>query len=192
MEERGHELALHALAERQVPHRAVDQVAELEELDQLAGRLPGLGCVDPEQRPVELEGLARRQVPQELLLLPHDEGDAPEEVGLARRGARAADLDDPRGGDEQAREHLERRGLAGPVRAEEADALAGGDLEGDPLDGLHGLVLAAHEGLERADQARGLLRRPVVLGERFDPDHARDLSPGDFAVAAGAAEVFAG
>ena len=40
-------------------------------------------------------------------------------------------------GPQQRRQHLDSRGLAGAVRAEESEDLAGGDVEGHAVDGLH-------------------------------------------------------
>ena len=59
-----------------------------------------------------------------------------------------------RGRVEQAGEHLQRRRLAGAVRAEEADDLARLDLERDHVDRTHLAGLAADEALDGSAQPR--------------------------------------
>jgi hypothetical protein len=63
----------------------------------------------------------------------------------------------------EAGEHPDGGRLAGPVGAEEADDLAGTDLEGDPP---HGLVVAVglHE-VGDADQGRRSVRRAAFIFE---------------------------
>ena len=63
-----------------------DQVAELEQLGQLAQRLVELGARDVVDRAVHREGLGGRQVPEELLLLPHDQRDRLQEARSRCRG----------------------------------------------------------------------------------------------------------
>ena len=83
-----------------------------------------------------VERRAQRQVlaPAELevdarLLKHHAEARA---VGRRRRaGGRAVELDRAAVGGQQPRQHAERRGLAGAVGAEQAEDLAGLDLEAD-------------------------------------------------------------
>ena len=55
---------------------------------------------------------------------------------------------------EEPREHLQRRRLAGAVRAEEADDLAGRDLEGDVVDCTDLPVLPPDEALDGSARAR--------------------------------------
>ena len=87
VQERGGELALHALAERELARRLVDNAREVEQLGR-ARRASGRTRHDRdiEDRAVERVGLRRRQVPDELLLLPHDQRDRLEERGLALNG----------------------------------------------------------------------------------------------------------
>ncbi len=58
-----------------------------------------------------------------------------------------------RGGVEQAGEHLQRGGLAGAVRAEKADDLAGLDRKADLLDGLDVVELAVEKAAHRRAEA---------------------------------------
>ena len=71
---------------------------------------------------------------------------------------------------EQPGEHLQRGGLAGAVRAEEADDLAGLDLEGDPVDGAHLAVLAADEALDGSAKPRLPLGDEEGLVQAGDAD----------------------
>ena len=81
-----------------------------------------------------------------------DEADAGPEVTAERRvlervfGERGAEGEDLAGaGEDQAVEHLQQRRLAGPVRADDGDVLAGLDLQVDPgQGGSAGAVLVAH------------------------------------------------
>ena len=77
-----------------------------------------------------------------------------EEVALALRGDVAEHARLARGRVEQPGEHLQRRRLAGAVRAEEADDLALADLEADVVDRAHLAVLAADEAPDGRAQPR--------------------------------------
>ena len=90
-------------------------LAELEQVGQLAQRLAVLGEGDLVERPVELEGLGRREIPQQLLLLPHHQGDRLEELDPPLEGGEAGDAHPPGGGMQEAGEHLQGGGdLPGP------------------------------------------------------------------------------
>ena len=151
--------------------RLLHEVAELEELRQLAHRLLVLRPWHAVDRAIELEGLARRQVPEELLLLPEDEHDLLEERVLAATRLVAVDGDLAARRMQQPREDLERRRLARAVRAEKAHALARCDVEVDAVDGGDGLVGPAEDRAERGGDPRGALVDLVVLPEAADPDH---------------------
>ena len=88
------------------------------------------------------------------------------DVAAHGRGVRddvdARDRRGARGRADQRGQHAHGRRLAGAVRAEHGDELAGGDVEVDPAHGVHGLGLAHHE----------------VLGESSGPDHGLFLSGG--------------
>ena len=136
VEQRRHQLALHPLAQRQLAGRLVDEVADLQQLDQLAHRLVGLRARDVVDRAVHGVGLRRRQIPEELLLLPHHQRDELQEARVAILGDVRPDPHRARRRVQQAGQHLERGRLPGAVRAEEADALALADLERQLLDRL--------------------------------------------------------
>ena len=116
VDERRAELAFHALAERERPRGPLHDLLDLEELGELADGGFELGARHVVHGAIELEGLARRQVPQELLLLTEDEHDllqkrvfslprlVPVDAHLAARRM------------EEAGENLQRRGLSCTVR----------------------------------------------------------------------------
>ena len=157
VQQRADHLDLHPLAEREVPHRLADEVADVEQLDQLVAQRRELGTRDPVDRPVQLERVERGQVPLELVAVAHHERDPAEEVALALRGDVAEHARLAGGRVEQPGEHLQRRRLAGAVRAEEADDLSLADLE------------------EMSSTARTsrCLRRTRLLTERGGPPPAR-------------------
>ena len=124
---------------------------------------------------VQLERLRRRQVPEELLLLPHHQRDAFQERGLALLRRVAGDLHVARRGVKQPDEHLERRRLARAVGAEEADALARFDDEREIVDGVHRLVFAMNQRTQGVREARLATVHAVVLVQLLYPDAAHLL-----------------
>ena len=135
--QRDRELRLHALAEREVAHRTLQQVRQIEQRDQLVERAPVAPGLDAVDRAVALERVGDRDVPDELVALAHHQRDAAQEVAFARPRLEAEHARAARARIEQAREHLERGRLAGAVRAEEADDFAGRDFEVDRADRDH-------------------------------------------------------
>ena len=91
---------------------------------------------------MEAERLGGGQVPPELVLLAHHQGEAAAVGVVALPGDVAQHAGLAAGGIDDAGEQLERRGLAGAVRAEEGDELALLDVEIDAADGLDLAVLA--------------------------------------------------
>ena len=149
MEQRAHDLHLHALSEGKLAHRLADEIAHVEELDQLVADLHEILAMHAIDGSVELEGVERREVPLQLVAIAHHQRDASEKLFLALRRHVPEHVSLARAGVEQAREHLQGGRLAGAVRAEEADDLAGLDVEGDGVDGLHLARPAANEALGR-------------------------------------------
>jgi len=175
MQQRGGQLALHALAERELPGRLGRQVGEIEQLVELRHRLVELGARHVEQGAVERVGLRRRQVPQELVLLSHDQRDPLQERGLAPARLEAGDRDLARGGVKQPREHLQCRGLAGAVGPEEPDSLTALNPERHAVDGAHDLVLAPEDRSQRGAHAGRSSMDAERLHEILDLDHRETL-----------------
>ena len=155
------QLHLHALAQGQLAHGLAGQLLDLEQLGQL-----GEGPVELLRRErvdlaVQRETVGGGQVPPQLVLLAHDQRElAAEGVEAVPRheaehaGAAAGRID-------QAREHLERRRLAGAVGAEEGDHLARLDGEGDAVHRPDLLVAAAEQAADGAEQSLLLLEDAI-------------------------------
>ena len=103
------------------------------EVEQLVSAAVDLGPLQPEVAAVDHEVLADRQLGVERVLLGHDAETGADLGPVARRvqphhpKVTGADRRD-------AADHPHRRGLARPVRTEEAERLAGGDVEVDVVD----------------------------------------------------------
>jgi len=76
---------------------------------------------------------------------------------------------------EQAREHLERGGLARAIRPEEAHNLAAADAEADFLDRLDILELAAEETAYRRVESGLPFGDAVGLAQRVNDDGVSDV-----------------
>ena len=157
--------------ERELAGGLVDHAAQVEQLDQLADAGFELRPRDLVDGPVQGEGLGRRQVPEELLLLPHHQGDGLEEGVLATGRDEAGHPYLAGAGMEEPGEDLQRGGLARPVRAEEPDALPGSHGEGDAVDGLDRLVAAPEERADRCAEPRLAPVDLVLLAQLADLDH---------------------
>ena len=146
------------------------KLAHLEQIDQLvaaAGELLRLDAVD---LLVQAERLLGGQVPPELVLLPHHQGEAAAIGVFAPPGDVAHHAGRAAGGIDDAGEQLERGGLAGPVGPEKGDELARLDREVDAADRLHVAVVAVKQPPHRGQQALLLLINPVGLRQPFDFD----------------------
>ena len=82
-----------------------------------------------------------------------------------------------RGRVQQARQHLQGGGLAGAVGAEEADHLARLDVEGDPVDGLHGAVRRRTRLVRAAPSPGVALGHLERLGQGGDVDGGHRQRP---------------
>ena len=142
VQQRRRHLAAHALAQRQLAHRRREERGHVEQLDALVEALlvghPGDGAVQG-------EALAQRQVPPQVAALPEHDADAPGQVATLAHRVQTAHPGPAHGRHEHAGQHLDRGGLARPVRAEEADGLARRDGERHALDGRHPLAPSHHE-----------------------------------------------
>jgi hypothetical protein len=110
---------------------------------------PARACLrprDPVQAALELEQLATGLERVEPDLLEGD-ADAPPDRGAVADDVDARDAGAAAGGREQGAQHAHGRGLAGPVRPEEAEDLAARDGE---VDRAHRLDAALEGALERA------------------------------------------
>src|SRR5207249_3560942 len=101
------------------------QLFDVEQLRELAERARELLVWQRVDLAVELEAVAGRQVPPELIFLPHDQRELPPEGVVPLPGDKAEHAGRAGGGIDQSREHLQRRSLAGPVWTEKSDHRAG-------------------------------------------------------------------
>jgi hypothetical protein len=106
-------------ADRIALHRRVDELAHAREVDDLLEAVAHFGPRHAENRAIQEDVLAARQLGMEAGADFQQAGDAP------------ADLDPARGRLGDARQDLEQGGLAGAVVADDADQLASLDLEID-------------------------------------------------------------
>ena len=120
MQQRRRQVAAHALAERELAHRLVEEGAEVEQLGEAVQvplvALPG-DLVDVAQ---QAQALDERQVPPELGALAEDDPDPARQARALLPGDQAVDQDAARARHEDAGEHLDRRALARAVRAEKS------------------------------------------------------------------------
>jgi hypothetical protein len=153
------QLAADALAERELSHRHLQERVEVEHLAE-AGELRAIALggdvVDVAQ---QLERVDERQVPPELDALPEHRADPPCELDPLLRRRQARDRDAAGRRHEDPRQHLDRRRLAGAVRAEVPEQLAALDAERDVVDRVDDDALAA-ETPAADDEA---LREPLDL-----------------------------
>src|SRR5438876_1037702 len=91
------QLHLHALAERQLAYRLARQLFDAEHLGQLAERALELVRGERIDFAMKLKAVGRGQVPPELVLLAHDEGETPAKGILALPGDVAEHLGPARG-----------------------------------------------------------------------------------------------
>jgi hypothetical protein len=97
---------------------------------------------------VQEQHLQRRQVGPEQALLPHHQGDLPQEGGVTPEGGVSQHADLPAAGVEQAGEHLERRRLLRADWPEKANNLARLAGERDPVDGVSLESLSPEQALQ--------------------------------------------
>jgi hypothetical protein len=117
--------------------RAHARVALVGELDQLQQLVHGARALVPAA--VHLEHLGHGELGLEPAGLQHD-AEAVAQRALAAGGVGAEHAHRAGVGQAVALEDLDRRGLARAVGAEEAEHLAGGDVEADAADGLRAVV----------------------------------------------------
>ena len=91
------------------------------------------------------ERLDRRQIPPELVLLPHQQRELATIDVFSLRRDKSQNLDLPLRGIDQPGEHFQGRRFARAVRPQEADHLAPLDVEADSVHGVDVLVATPEE-----------------------------------------------
>ncbi len=143
VQQRRRELAAHALTERELAHRRLDERVEVEQLAALREPrcvLGGGNAVDVAQ---QRERITERQIPPELRALAEHDADPARELQALGHRLVAAHARESAGRIQHAREHLERRRFSGAVRADVAERLAALHGEVDAVDGADHARLAA-------------------------------------------------
>jgi hypothetical protein len=124
---------------------------------------------------VEPETLGGGQVPPELVALAHDEGEPPAKRVLPHPGDVPEDAGGAAGGRDDAREQLEKRGLARTVGAEQRHEFAASDPQVHPAERLDDPAGAVEQAADARREALGLVMDAVFLGESLDLDHRGGL-----------------
>jgi hypothetical protein len=148
------ELAAHPLAERERAHGAVDEVLRREELREPADAAGGLAAREPVDAAEQPERLPRLELEPELRALSEERPDPPREQPPLPPRHEAEHARGARRRVQDAGQHLDRRRLAGAVRADVGEPLAGLDLERDAPDRVH-VAAAPVEGLREVGCAYG-------------------------------------
>jgi len=174
VEQGGDQFHFHALAQRQLADRLAEQVAHAEHGGKLIAGPLEAGGLDAVDLLVQAERLGGRQVPPELVLLAHHQGEPPPVGVFALPGEVAEDAGRPRRRGNHAGKELERGGLACPVRAEEGDELTLIHAKVDGPDRLDRAVLAAKQPDQRGPKPLFLLVHHVGLRESLDFDDRHD------------------
>ena len=123
---------------------------------------------------VQAERLGGGQVPPELVLLAHHQGEAAAIGVFAPPGHEAHHPGRAAGGRDHAGEQLQRGGLAGPVGAQEGHELALLDPQIDAADRLDRAILAAEQPADGGGKPFLLLVNAVGLRQSFDFDDGHD------------------
>ena len=98
-----------------------------------SARRPTSARLEPEVAAIDRQVLADGQLGVQGVLL-RDDAEASPDLRSVHRRVHAHHLERPVGDRGGAADHPHRRGLAGPVRSEEAEGFAGGDVEVDAVD----------------------------------------------------------
>ncbi|GBC91204.1 hypothetical protein HRbin14_01963 [bacterium HR14] len=179
MQQRRQQLALHPFPQREAAYLSVQHMPNLQHLRQLVN--PALKHIigDLIERLEQNVRLIRGQIPPQLHLLPHHQRN------LALHFRTALPRDKPqhprraRCGKDDSGKHLQRSGLACPVRSQKAHQLAFFNTERNIAHRLHLVALAMKQALNRAPQSGRALVGNIGLAEafRFDNGHGYQVYP---------------
>jgi hypothetical protein len=134
VQQRRGDLRAHAQAERELAHRHVQEVGDLEQLGEVLHALLEVAARLAVDVAVELERFDHRNVPPQQALLSQHHADVLGIGDALPPGGVAEDVDLAGGGSENTGQHLDRRRLARAVGAQEAEHLAAVDGEADAVD----------------------------------------------------------
>ena len=169
MEQRHDEFALHALAEGKLADRRIQHMLDPEELRERSKRFVPLRARDLVEIAVQDESIGGREIPDELRFLTHHKCDLLAEIALSLIRRESEDATAARAGRKNAREHFERRGLAGTIGSEKTDETAFRDAETDVIYSVHVGPFSPNDTAESSEEAGWLLvvteRAPQVLDD---------------------------
>ena len=129
MNQRGDQLHLHPLAQRQLAHHHIHFVLNLEKFGQSADNLRKTSAIDSVDRAVQLQRFLRGQVPPERIFLTHEQTELTFHFIAAFPRDKTENTRITGSRVEQAGEHLKNGGLARAVRTQEPDKFALVDLK---------------------------------------------------------------
>ncbi len=165
------QIATHALAERELPHRCIQELVQPEQL----AKEPEIGPVASLRNAVDvaeqIERIPQRQVPPQLgALAEHDADPLRYSRATAMRGE--AEYLRPTGArDQDAGQHLDGRRLAGAIRSKTGDHLAGLNGERHAGDGVDLAQVRPDQRPDRPQHAGRAARHAERPGEVFTSNH---------------------
>ena len=144
--------------------------AKFQEVSELADPTLHHSLGNAIDRSVHPDGVPRRQIPDQLLLVPHHQGDVLQEpcltalgLGPGHQELTAARVNEPA-------QHFQGGGLPGTVGPKEADHFPFFDGEVDSFDRFQIAVAPAQQMPERALQPRLFFSDPVGLAQALGQD----------------------
>jgi hypothetical protein len=158
------------LSERELAHGLACEGADLEHVHEHLQAMPvplAVHVVDGAQQP---ETVHRRQVEPKLRFLPEYGAYAVAQLHAVARWIEAQHVHIAGGGEEYARQHLDRGGLAGAVRADERDDLALLHGEAHVAHGRNLLIVACEQRLQARPETFLLHARTVRFRKALHAD----------------------
>ena len=168
MQQRGGQIATHALAERKLAHRCVQIILNAKDLIEFFHPLAEVAFGNFVNTTQELERFDDGDVPPELRALAEDDADGFHVLAALLVGKEAVDARLARAGHQNAREHFDAGGFAGAVWPDVADHFAALDFETDFVDGADGQIIADKKILDRAPNAFAAAKGSKVFRECAD------------------------
>ena len=170
VQQRGREVAAHALAERKFADGHVEQFGQAEDLIEKFHALVVVALRNVVDAAQEFEGFDGRDVPPELRALAEDDADGFYIGGTLAPGDKTIRENFARRRHQDARQHFDGCGFAGAVGADVADHFAADDFKIYVFNGFDGLVFAMKKIPQAAEDAFAPAETAVVLGEGVDRD----------------------
>ena len=170
MQQGGRDVAAHALPERKLAYRLIQQRLDLQESDELIGgrAKPALRhAIDVAQ---QLEAVDDGQVPPQLGALAKDDADARHVPNALAPRYEAAHLASPRRWLEDAAENFDEGRFARAVRADHPDKLAPFEREAHAIEGFDASIRPSEQPARRAHEPGLPFGHAIGLGQILDGD----------------------